>query len=258
MSKNLPIWDVVILNFTGLFGLLKWDAYIGTGMWSIGNELSFYVLFPILIVLLRKSQALFFMLVGVLSFAYLYFSYKVLDTGLQLSQQWYYYVNPLNQAPLFVGGVILGRYFHQVELKNIYWFVLIIFSLLGFLFMPTSEDSVSLVTGHNRIFFTFLCFSIVLGVYKVKISLMANLEKFLSYLGESSYSIYLIHPIVWSLFGFVQNQLLSSFDLQSEIKIGLNVILTLIVSNFIYRNIELRFMHLAKKITAQELDKAKA
>ena len=52
---NIYLFDIspgfrkVFLNMTGLFSFIDHDAYITTGSWSIGNEIVFYTIFPLLI-----------------------------------------------------------------------------------------------------------------------------------------------------------------------------------------------------------------
>ena len=47
LSKEMPNFYNLFLNLTGLFGFIKWDIYFSTGVWSISNELVFYVFFPL-------------------------------------------------------------------------------------------------------------------------------------------------------------------------------------------------------------------
>jgi peptidoglycan/LPS O-acetylase OafA/YrhL len=48
---------IIVANMTGLFGFIRPTAYINTGAWSIGNEMVFYALTPILIGAYSKSRA---------------------------------------------------------------------------------------------------------------------------------------------------------------------------------------------------------
>ena len=57
ISKKTANPSDVLLNLSGLFGFVKWDTYFATGAWSIGNELVFYSLFPVLILVFRKKNS---------------------------------------------------------------------------------------------------------------------------------------------------------------------------------------------------------
>lgn len=46
LNKIVPTWKGLVLNLSGLFGLIRWTSYYATGTWSIGNELVFYLFFP--------------------------------------------------------------------------------------------------------------------------------------------------------------------------------------------------------------------
>ena len=48
-TDGMPGPYILFINFTGLFGFIDWTEAIGTGVWSIGNELVFYIFFPIFI-----------------------------------------------------------------------------------------------------------------------------------------------------------------------------------------------------------------
>ena len=106
-------WNAIvklILNVSGLFSVLSWNSYFITGGWSIGNELSFYLLFPLLMFFIRNNRIYFYTLVGVSFFFYCYFAYFIISPDLSLAENWKHYVNPLNQSFLFVSGIILGHY----------------------------------------------------------------------------------------------------------------------------------------------------
>ena len=37
LAQRIPDWSDLVLNLTGLFGFVKWDAYFSTGVWSIAR-----------------------------------------------------------------------------------------------------------------------------------------------------------------------------------------------------------------------------
>lgn len=190
-----PLGDVV-LNLTGLFGFVKWDAYLSAGVWSIGNELVFYVLFPLIVFAARRASTLLALVGVAIAAPYVYFAFWGLSSTESLGEQWSIYINPLNQAFLFFGGfaigyVLRGRRVHQVVAG-----VTIVCALLVFTFWPTGTESITLVTGVNRMLFTLVCFAICAAVYRVVYTLPNLLDVPLKRLGEASYSVYLIHPLV--------------------------------------------------------------
>ena len=253
ISKKVPdVWDV-LLNLTGLFGFIKWDTCFSTGVWSIGNELVFYVFFPVFI-LLVKSYRIVMVLFGMLLFSvYLYFAFVKLVPEVALADQWKNYVNPLNQVFIFLGGFLIGFFLNNIKINNLLSLLFILLGLGLFTFYPVAGNAINLVSGVNRLVFTAICFLVCIGFYKTTVALPAVIHKPLTLLGESSYSVYLLHPIVWGILGFIFKLLhLPEVLHPSFLKVVLSVICTLIVSYFVYEKFEKYFMKFAgrKKVCA--------
>ena len=98
LSNNpLPSYKTILVNFTGLFGIVAWWAYFSTGVWSIGNELAFYIFLPFF-VFLTKSKRMSMLILSLFILAcYLFFAFIKLNTNAPLAEQWRIYINPLNQ-----------------------------------------------------------------------------------------------------------------------------------------------------------------
>lgn len=247
LSRKLPDFYNLFLNLTGLFGFFKWDTYFSVGVWSIGNELVFYVFFPFFILFIKKFKQLMFVLTFVLLGFYLYFAFVKLNPNLTLTDQWKYFVNPLNQVFLFLGGFLIGFFFHNTKIKNSIILTLIILSFATFTYYPASGDTINIVTGTNRLVFTFCCFFICFSFYKLNYKLPEFIHKPLTILGESSYSVYLLHPIVWTLTG-IGTRLFSKylFHFPLTAKLILSVLLTLIISFYVFQYFEKYFMKIGR------------
>jgi len=229
------------LNFSGLFGFFSWAGGIATGVWSIGNELVFYAFFPFLLFFAVKNRNLF-ILTGLLILAiYLYFAFSILPKNTSLN--WKDYVNPLNQLFLFYGGIAIGLFFEKIKLNNYYLLIILLISILLFVFYPISGDRLIFASSYNRLIFTLLCLSICFCFFKIDWSLPRFLEYPLAKFGEATYSIYLIHPIIWEIVGLKLNN--------SFFKMIVSVILTILISLFIYYKIEKKFIHLGSRIVAK-------
>lgn len=183
------------LNYSLLFGFVRPDAYIATGSWSIGNEIVFYFIFPLMVLsACRRRKGM--IVVSALSLAlYVYFCFFTLHPSQPLHAQWRAYINPLNQAFLFAAGVVIGSM--AVPKKGRFVFVTL-FILAGGLFVlyPARGNQIVIVTGWNRLALTFLCIAGVACLYWSELSFHNRLGRCLRVLGESSYSIYLLHPII--------------------------------------------------------------
>jgi peptidoglycan/LPS O-acetylase OafA/YrhL len=207
VTENYHTWQKIALNLTGIFGFIKWEAYIATGAWSIGNELVFYVFFPIFIWLSRKSKIGFYALSLLIAVIAAYFTFMLLTPAQTLGEQWKNYIHPLNQLYLFLSGFWIGWLFYNLTPKPILMRAVLVIALLAFVFVPAEGSQVSLVTGWERVGFSVLCLIICIAFYKGKLALPGVANKVMSLLGEVSYSIYLLHPILyWALAGYFQLQ----------------------------------------------------
>lgn len=244
LSRKIPILFNVFLNLTGLFGFVKWSTFYSTGVWSIGNELVFYTFFP-LFVLLAKSRRLLFVLFCILIFIiYLYFALQKLSPEQTLKEQWRDYVNPLNQLFLFLGGFLIGLLFHKVYFRNIVVLGMLFFGLIIFAIVPAQGNEITLVTGTNRLIFTFGCFLICLSFYKLAFRLPGVIHNPLILLGEASYSVYLLHPIVYKIVGIFRTHI---FYFSDSVRFGSAVVLTLVGSYFTYKYFETYFIELGRR-----------
>ncbi|WP_026903736.1 acyltransferase family protein [Pedobacter glucosidilyticus] len=243
-KKSPNLYDL-LLNLTGLFGFIKWDKYFSPGVWSIGNELVFYVFFPFFILFIKKFKPFMLALTIFLLGCYLYFAFVKLNPQLTLSQQWKNYLNPLNQVFLFLGGFLIGFFFHQTKIKNTIIFALTILAFTAFTFYPASGNTINLVTGTNRLVFTFFCFLICFCFYKLTFKFPTFIHQPLTILGETSYSVYLLHPIVWILTGYA-NGVFSKYNFHAPARLMLSVFLTLIISYYVYQYFEKYFIKLGQ------------
>lgn len=244
--ENKPSLISLGLNLTGIFGLIKWDGYIGTGVWSIGNELVFYLFFPLFIFLAKKSKTIFYLFATLLFGTFLYFAFYKLNPAQKLSvhDQWVIYINPLNQVFLFLSGFLIGYFLTERKFSNITSSIIFIVALLGFAFYSPREENLS--AGINRIVLSLLCFAICVAFYKNKLRFPAFIDRMLGGLGEASYSVYLLHPIIW----FTIEKLLTmlSIQLSPAQKVLLTVAATLTIGYYNYKYFETFFVKTGRKL----------
>lgn len=206
--KKIPGIDTILLNLSGLFGFIRpWD-YIGNGVWSIGNELVFYIFFPIIILSFKFSKLVFSSLIVTAIGILIYFSFFAFNLDAPFSVQWHLYVNPFNQIHLFVGGCIIGLVFKKVVVNKLICRLLLVVGLLLFYFFPVSGDCLHLVTSWERIGFSAICFLLTFAIYKDQYNLTGVTKRFMLFLGEASYSIYLLHHVVYFFVNGVNSKLL--------------------------------------------------
>lgn len=245
LRKSIPEIDIFLLNVSGLFSIYKIDSYIAVGAWSIGNELTFYLLFPLLIYFLHKPK---WQLVAIILFAfslYIFFAFFALSPSVSIQKQWIMYINPFNQAFLFIGGFIIGLVFIEREYNQYGILSLLILSLLGFILYPVDGDPINLITGYNRLYFSLICFIICFAFLKLKIALPGFVHLIFKKLGEISYSLYLLHPIVWNALVYLNLHFLNLSPVES---LWVASIISLLLSIVTYEYFEKFFMSLGKRV----------
>lgn len=207
---SFPVYEAV-LNYTLTFGFIDPSAYLSTGAWSIGNELVFYAFFPVIVLATRRLRAFLpLALCGVVAIE-VYFAFFALSASIPLETQWATYIHPFNQLFLFVSGMALGYYLKpahrgSTQVRGVALAVLSL-ALLAFVFFPVTGNQVSLVTGSTRLLMSLLCVALVAGVFVLNPGERSIVARPLGFLGEGSYSIYLLHPIVAIVVVFVADRL---------------------------------------------------
>lgn len=246
LDFNCPAYQL-FLNLSGMFGFVSWDSGIATGIWSIGNELCFYVLFPVLVFSASKGRVWFISILAMSLLIYIVFAFSILHTDTIDSQlQKRNYMNPLNQFFLFAGGFALGHWCRWVAER---WqsVLILVFGLILFVFIPAEGDRIHLVTGWNRIWLTLACFLITIAFYTYTGKVQPHIASILQWLGAISYGMYLLHPLTHHAVGYVRDHHLFGIPHFSEtIRLPLAIMLTLMASHFSYYYFELPCMNWAR------------
>ncbi|MDQ2771498.1 MAG: acyltransferase [Bacteroidota bacterium] len=245
LSKHLPNPTDLILNLTGLFGFFRWNTYFATGAWSIGNELTFYLIFPPAVFLFRNSRlgfiALLFVILGIL----VYFAYILLNQCQPLAEQWHSYTNPLNQVFFFLAGFTISRLINPKKARLSFCLMSASLGALLFWVIRVPDGTINLVTGHNRLLFVFSCLLICAGFFRAS---YANswIEKPLARLGQVSYSLYLLHPLVYAVVKLAATMATKrGIHIGNLFTIAFAVIISLIISNISYIYFENYFIRLS-------------
>jgi exopolysaccharide production protein ExoZ len=145
VTKNPVSFERIMLNITGLFSIINPNAALCTGGWSIGNELFFYLLFPIFLLSFQLKRLYFWLLLVISTIIFGYFAFNVISENIKLETQWNEYVNPLNQMLFFVAGIGLGFLYKNFKIPQAYCFVMAIFLCLVFVWYP-NESKQSILT----------------------------------------------------------------------------------------------------------------
>jgi peptidoglycan/LPS O-acetylase OafA/YrhL len=240
----------LIANITILPGIIRPEAFEAIGAWSIGDELFFYACFPVLFFLQQKRQ-LYLVIVTVISFIVFWlFTFKWLNPEVNLGFQWSVYVSPFNQFFYFLVGILLAN---LKPTKT--WIIgiapwLLLVCLVGVIYYPISGEPVVLVTGVTRLFFALVTIIICYCFYVYPFNFLpAIVKKWLLYLGETSYSIYLLHPLVYLA---VSKFFASFMPVNVYFVIVITICITLLISGIFYQKFELYFINLGKSIISKK------
>jgi len=200
-------YPVIFLNLSGLFGFLNPVKDIATGAWSIGCELVFYLAFPTLLLISKRSKTGFLALFGIiLGFGFWVAFYWFSPENSLQTAWWEAYVQAANHAFFFVGGMGIGVFRKDLQgISRLFWLCLTVFAALLFTWWPTTSEPFQLVYGWNRVLFSILTLTAVAACFNSKIVLKGHFHQMLTWLGAVSYSLYLLHPLVFrvlsSIFG---------------------------------------------------------
>lgn len=247
LSSKMPDISDLILNLTGLFGFFKWDTYIAGGAWSIGNELVFYVLFPFFILFSKKYKIMMVILSLIIFICYVYFAFVKLDPSINLNVQKRDYLNPLNQAFLFLGGYLIGLYTDKINVSNSINYLLLLIGLCIFVLYPVHGNTIHIITGFNRLVFTFCCFLVCFSFYKMSVNINSITHRGLMFFGEISYSVYLLHFIIYEISGRLlkYSHLELGLYYSESFRLIVSFISTIIISYFIYEYYEKYFIKIS-------------
>lgn len=247
LEKEVPSLEIMLVNLTGVFSVYKIDSYIAVGAWSIGNEIFFYLCFPILLFLKHKYQIILaaILIIG-LFIVFLIPDFLVTREGLFI---WKSYISPLNHLLFFFAGITLYNNRDKLtRLKNPSRLILLLI-LMILILLPYGERT-DLVIGFSRIFYSILMLTIVALVVNLNEFKNSLLHKISDHLGKISYSLYLVHPLVWGIYGYfnLRVSFIRNIDIV-EVRILICVIMSIIASTLIYKYLEIKFIALGKQLT---------
>lgn len=232
VKGNTNSWLEETGIITGLFSVFQWDATTPLGMWSIGNELSFYLMLPFIFWALKNKRTAVPVIMTLIIFGcYFYMAYTCFNTTAADKWEDRNYKNPLNEAGLFLGGILIGYFFKNANIKPRVAIVLVALGLILFAFWPASGELRTVYIGNYRVVFTLICFIIALGFFKLDVSTWpARIKSVFTWFGDISYSLYLMHGLVWSV--------VALFGFKIRYVLPVSIVATFVVSYLVYHFLE--------------------
>ena len=252
LSENTSI---ILLNFLFVFGFSS-DVGLVWGGWTIGVEVIFYLIFPTLILIITTYRVALIILI--ISFFISYLSWSVLHEDyltITPRPRWdWSYFSFIPNICFFMVGICA---FKLKKLNDKLNLTILIIQIIIIIYLLVIRD-----IFEYKLRIDLMVLSIEFGVLCIWQSISPNYlfsNPFLDYLGERSYSIYLLHPIVIMFFkDFIVKwyEILSfsignySFFICSFFILG--VILP--IAEITYRFIEVPGIHIGRKIIEKMRD----
>jgi exopolysaccharide production protein ExoZ len=235
-------------NLSLIFSINNWSNPIASGAWSIGNEIVFYVFFSVVFYkpFSRFSNLIIYI---TLVLSIIYGINAIPNTGEKMNEtMWVIYTNPFYQIKFFILGFLLYKLqnYHLFKFLNLKkglvsslkWTLLFSVFLFSYLF-----SSINPIASFYGIIGTIIsCVLIILFSYDFQINnLFKILNKALFKLGTISYSLYLLHPIVYYFFKFSKGYFVIDFVELNYFIYFFMILVAIIISNISFKQIETRF-----------------
>lgn len=191
-GNELPDVYTLAANLTLVFGFADPTQTPVIGGWSIGIEVVFYVLFPVLLLLRRHWLA-------VLAVAIFLTAWTSIRLGAlpALDQGWALYVAPANNLIFFAAGAYAGlNSRHRTPWPPGYGALCIMALLVLIAAASYGATELSVVTGIRRLILVPAAILLVVAAARVqlnRLSFVASLS------GGISYPLYLVHPLIFFL-----------------------------------------------------------
>lgn len=235
----------LIENATLTFGLIHPNHAMVTGGWSIGLEYAFYFVFPILAWLAARNRS--FLLLGTL--ALLALSIPATFIGVPAihipDHKFHAYVQVANHAFLFLAGglVAQARQAWRFRLGTGAFLGLGVLLFLAFAcYQRNFFDDWKIMQGWPRYYFLATSFALValFAFHDFRNGPLMAAGKFL---GEVSYSVYLIHPVILALLELRLPRVMGPLPC-----FLVSILVTLAVSALTFRFVEKPMMALGRRL----------
>ena len=237
-----------ILNITLLFGFLNpGQSAVVTGGWSLGIEVVFYFVFPVLVAFVSKRWIIVLLALLVALIAQIIALNRILVGDGALVKNWVTYIQPLSFCFYFVAGCLIGRLLKEYPTLRLQkWLVWVLF-VGGVVFIASTSNQTAekSLLGINGI--TMMILSVVVVYLSGYLSFGLKTSAIAAVFGRMSYGIYLLHTFV--------HVTISRFNKDHHIFLGggiyfhiaLVLFLTVTVSLFLEKYYERPILSAAKK-----------
>lgn len=242
-------WRAIIINLFFLNGYFPSVLNkVVPGGWSISTEMSFYLIFPLIILLYQRekfslNKSLFILL---LTITLSQIAVAILGNyGYEMSNNSFVYFNIINQIPVFIIGITYYFLLKHYNFKYSFWIDVLLFvsfSILSIILWSLKVDYLfSVIPITSAISFVFLM-EIMRKYDKLNINLVVKI-------GRASYSMYLFHFLVIDLLDYSFKKLELSFNnIYFFVFYILVVVITYFIANISLNTLERYGINLGKRL----------
>lgn len=188
-GRTVPGVMQVAANITLLFGFVRPSFTPVMGGWSIGVEVVFYVVFPLLMVLRRSWLSI--TVASILLTVWISFSvanFPSLAAGFRT------YVHPANHLLFFVGGVYGAIFLQGREAGRVPAVLGVALALAGMIALSYGASELDVATGWRRAGLVPLSIILVCSISQIRLE---RARRIASLSGGASYPLYLVHPLIF-------------------------------------------------------------
>lgn len=214
----------VVENVTMTFGLVHPNHAMVLGGWSIGLEYVFYLAFPALAFIARWRLAIYAVAIALVLWA-LPYNFGVVYEAAE-ARKFHAYVQLPNHAFLFAFGAVIADLRMRFPARIPAPASLVLLAVLVWSAALAQEeiiDHLEVMVGMTRVKYVVLC-TVMVGLFAfTKLPRTKRMAPLL-WLGELSYSVYLMHPFAWPM---VQPILPEDMSPQAQLASGLAAALAL-------------------------------
>lgn len=242
-------WDysptILLENVSLTFGLFHPNHSMVVGGWSIGIEYVFYFAFPLLAWATRRKVFLYLGTALLIALALPWSFGKVQAASHAGQMKFHTYVQIPNHAFLFLLGGIVADLRQRISWRlTLPWFL----GAVGFLlalampWRPVFFDYFDIMTGMARAKYVGI-FTLAVAVFAFYDMPDHALRRPFVFLGNASYSVYLLHPFAWLIVLAILPR-----DLAAAWSFALALLVTLVLAGLVFRFIEKPAMGLGRRL----------
>lgn len=236
---------MLLENATLTFGLFHPNHALVLGGWSIGIEYVFYMALPLLTWATRRRIFLYLGAALLIAVAWPWSFGKVQAAPFLGDMKFHTYVQIPNHAFLFLLGGIAADLRRRISGRlSLPWFLgaVGILVLLAWPRGPVFYDHFDAMIGMVRVKYVGICF-LALMVFAFYDMPDHVLRRPFIFLGDGSYSVYLLHPFAW-----MATMVLLPKSIAAGWSFALALALTLGLAGLVYRWIEKPAMGLGRRL----------